>query len=279
MSNKFLFLMLILTIAFQGNSQNRAMIELWPGRVPGEEKAKAPAVVSDNNQGDVLRIAEVTNPVLEVFEAVNPAGPSVIVCPGGGYGILALDKEGHEIAQWLNHLGITAFVLQYRVPKKQHGALQDLQRAIRVVRSLSDKYGLDPDKTGVIGFSAGGSLAARASTRYKEQTYPPVDAADQLSARPDFTMLIYPAYLDQGPDSTLTPELTITAETPPMFLFATDDDRHTNSSLVMAQALRKKKVPVELHVMPEGGHGYGLRSDTAVGKLWPLWAEKWLESF
>ncbi len=278
MRNKLIFLIFFIVLVFRGYSQDREIIELWPGIVPGEEKGKIPAVISDNSQGDVVRISEVTNPVLEVFEAANPAGPAVVVCPGGAYNMLAIDKEGYEIADWLNGLGITAFVLQYRVPQKQFGALQDVQRAVRVVRSLSGKYGLDPEKTGVIGFSAGGSLAARLSTRFCEETYPSVDAADKLSARPDFTLLIYPAYLDQGPDSTLTTELTITTDTPPMYIFATADDRHANSSLVMTRALRRYSIPVELHVMPEGGHGYGLRPGTEAASLWPEWAERWLNT-
>jgi len=256
--------------------QIREVIELWPNAVPGEEKPKSDPEISDNDGGDVTRIAEVTNPVLEVFKANNPTGASVIVCPGGGYNILAIDKEGYEIAGWLNSIGITAFVLQYRVPKKREGALQDIQRALRLVRKQSEIWNLEAEKIGVIGFSAGGSLAARAGTRFKEKTYNMVDEADKCSARPDYCMLIYPAYLDKGPGNTLTPELTITEETPPMFIFVTDDDKHANSGLVMAQSLRKYKVPVELHVMPEGGHGYGLRKGKEAAELWPVWAEKWL---
>ena len=256
--------------------QIREVIELWPESVPDEEKPKSAPKISDNDSGDVTRIAEVTNPVLEVFKANNPTGASVIVCPGGGYNILAIDLEGYEIAEWLNSIGITAFVLQYRVPEKREGALQDIQRAIRLVRRQSEIWNLDPEKIGVIGFSAGGSLAARAGTRFNEKTYNMVDEADQYSARPDYCMLIYPAYLDKGPGNTLTPELTVSEETPPMFIFVAADDKHANSSLVMAQSLRNHKVPVELHVMPEGGHGFGLRKGKEAAELWPVWAEKWL---
>jgi acetyl esterase/lipase len=258
--------------------QQREVIELWPKQVPNEPLPKRAPVVSDYREGDVTRIAEVTNPVLEVYRAKKPNGQGVIICPGGGYNILAIDKEGYEVAEWLNGLGITAFVLQYRVPQKQAGALQDVQRAIRLVRDQCRKYGLHPEKIGVLGFSAGGSLAARASTKYNDKTYELLDKADRGSARPDFTLLIYAAYLDQGPGRTLTPELAISEETPLMFIFATADDRHANSSLVMTQSLMDIKVPVELHIMPEGGHGYGLRKGKEAAEAWPALAEKWLLS-
>jgi acetyl esterase/lipase len=227
----------------------------------------------------VTRLTDITDPLLVVYRAdeqKNNRG-AVIICPGGGYSILAIDKEGYEIAGWLNRLGYTAFVLQYRVPKKQHGALQDIQRAIRVVRSRSSEWDIDPNKLGVLGFSAGGSLCARASTRYDDITYEAVDDADHNSARPDFAVLIYPAYLDRGHNRTLTPELRVDRNTPPMFLFATHDDRHGNSTLVMAHALSDKNVPVEVHLLPIGGHGYGLRPGNRAAETWPKLLEAWME--
>ncbi|MCC5931398.1 MAG: alpha/beta hydrolase [Cyclobacteriaceae bacterium] len=258
------------------NAQSPEKIELWPAKVPGEEKPKSEARFADNRDRNVTRIAEVTNPLLEVYRPAKPNGAAVVICPGGGYNILAIDLEGYEVAEWLAGLGYTAFVLQYRVPQKQEGALQDAQRAIRLVRSQAGKYGIDPDKIGVLGFSAGGSLAARVSTRFNDNTYSAMDAADQLSARPAFSVLIYPAYLDQGENLTLTPELVISAETPPMYIFATADDKYANSSLVMTQALREHEIPVELHILPAGGHGYGLRKGSEAAEFWPERAEKWL---
>jgi len=260
-------------------AQQREIIELWSGKVPGEEKSKAEAVRSPGDKGAIEKITEVTNPLLEVFPSENPNGASVIINPGGGYYILAIDKEGYEIAEWFNRQGITAFVLHYRVPQKQEGALQDIQRAIRVVRSQAESRGLNPDNIGTLGFSAGGSLSARASTRYNDEVYDKTDAADKLSARPDFTMLIYAAYLDKGPENTVTPEIKVTEQTPPMFLFVSADDKHANSSLVMTQQLREHNVPVELHVVPEGKHGYGLRPGNPAAETWPLLAEKWIEKF
>lgn len=259
--------------------QQPTVIHLWPGSVPGETKPKAADIISDDRDGNVIRIATVTDPVLEVFEPQggNKTGAGVVVCPGGGYQILAIDLEGYEIAKWLNGLGITAFVLHYRVPENPAGALQDAQRAIRVARDNYVNRTPYLKKIGIIGFSAGGSLSARASTRYQDKVYEPVDAADQLSARPDFTMLIYPAYLDQGINNTLTPELTVDSKTPPMFLFATADDPYGNSALVMAGALRDQKVPVELHFLPTGGHGYGVRPGNPAAEAWPVLAASWLK--
>ena len=259
-------------------SQKKEIIYLWPGEVPGEVKEKQSPTIDTIRKDNVLRYNEVTNPAIEVClpDRLVKNGSAIIVCPGGGYKILAYDKEGTEIAAWLNKLGFTAFVLQYRIPDKKDGAIQDIQRAIRLVRSISQKRNLDPEKIGVIGFSAGGSLSARASTLFNKKTYSMVDKADSLSCRPDFTMLIYPAYLDQGSDFSLTPELQISKEVPPMFIFQTADDTYGNSSLVMAGALRSAKIPVELHMLSKGGHGYGLRPGNVAAETWPQLAEKWL---
>jgi acetyl esterase/lipase len=276
---KQLFTLIFFLISLSNFSQKKEIIYLWPGKVPGETKEKQPPVMDAPRNDNVVRYAEVTNPTLEVFLA-DPAKnnkSAVIVCPGGAYRILAYDKEGIEIAEWLNKLGYSAFVLQYRIPDKREGALQDAQRAIRVVRRNALKWNIDPEKVGIMGFSAGGSLSARTSILFNKKTYPPVDDSDSLSCRPAFAMLIYPAYLDQGPNKTLTPELELTKETPPIFIFQTADDQYGNSALVMAGALRDAKLPVELHILPTGGHGYGLRPGKPAPDTWPLLAEKWLK--
>ncbi len=274
-------ILFILMIMFIANSFSQDTIHLWPGKVPGEEKEKAPAVVSEKKDRNVTRIDEVTDPLITVHkpEKSKNNGTGIIICPGGGYYILAIDLEGSEIAEWLSDLGFTAFVLQYRVPQKQTGALMDAQRAMRIVRSQSDEWGIKKDKIGILGFSAGGSLAARTSTLYEKQTYEPIDDKDKISCRPDFSLLIYSAYLDKGENKTLTPELEVDSLVPPMFLFATADDKHANSALVMTGALRNANVPVELHILPEGGHGYGIRQGNIAGETWPALAEKWLNRF
>lgn len=260
-------------------SQKNELLYLWPGKVPGERKEKQSPVIDNSKKDNVLRFSEITNPAIEVFvpEKNTGNGSSVIICPGGGYGILAYDLEGTEIAAWLNKTGYTAFILQYRVPDKKEGALQDVQRAIRMVRANSSKWNIDPDKIGVMGFSAGGSLSARSSILFNKKTYSFVDKSDSLSCRPAFTMLIYPAYLDLGTNHSLTPELELNKDVPPMFIFQTADDPYGNSALVMASALRDAKLPVELHVLSQGGHGYGLRPGKVAADTWPLLAEKWLK--
>lgn len=272
-------IILLMATTFLAPARSQTKIKLWPSAVPGDNRPKAADIISDDHGGNVTRIASVTDPVIEVFEPKNgnTTGMSVVVCPGGGYSILAVDLEGYEVAGWLNTLGITAYVLHYRVPDNPAAALMDAQRAIRVVKNLGAQSKPGIKKVGIMGFSAGGSLSARASTRYADKTYEPVDASDQLSAKPDFALLIYPAYLDQGPNKTLTPELKVDSKTPPMFLFETADDPYGNSSLVMAGALRDAKVPVELHFLPTGGHGYGIRPGNPAAETWPGLAAKWLE--
>ena len=178
---KFTFSILALFLALAGHAQTRDTLYLWPDKVPGELKAKRSAIVSGNSSGNVIRLAEVTNPSLVVFEPAKPnsSGVGIIVCPGGGYNILAVDKEGYEIAEWLNSLGYTAFVLQYRIPNKQKGALNDAQRAVRLVRSKAYEYNLHPERIGMIGFSAGASLCARTSTQFKLDSYAKIEVLRQ----------------------------------------------------------------------------------------------------
>jgi acetyl esterase/lipase len=272
-------LLLLIMIAQSSFAQKKDLVHLWPGNVPDETKEKKEAVTGASENDNITRISEVTDPAFEVFLPDKSVrnGAAVIVCPGGGYNILAWDLEGTEIAAWLNKTGYAAFVLQYRVPQKKDGALQDVQRAMRMIRKDAAKYGVDPERIGVMGFSAGGSLTARTSTQFHKKTYAPVDKADSLSCRPSFAMLIYPAYLDEGPGLSLTPELQISKDVPPIFIFQTADDQYGNSAIVMAQSLRNAKIPVELHLLPSGGHGYGLRSGNIAAETWPGLAEKWMK--
>lgn len=246
---------------------------IWPDKRPAEVVLKKGKMKQTMGEDDILRIQQMPVPTLQKFPVVkSPKGKVIIVCPGGGYQILAVNHEGTEIAQWLNALGYTAYVLRYRVPDNREGALQDVQRAIRIARAEN------PGKqVGVMGFSAGASLTARAATRFQSPCYTATDETDTQSARPDFAALIYPAYMDEGEHHTLTPELTITEQTPPFFVFQTADDHYGNSALVISQALRNHKIPVQLHIYEKGGHGYGLRANLAeAASKWPKLMEEWL---
>lgn len=260
--------MLTMTAMAQETERN-----IWPKKKPADVSIKEGKMKQTMGKDAILRIEQMPTPTLQKYPVTNsPKGKVVIVCPGGGYNILAVNHEGTEIAQWLNALGHTAYVLRYRVPNNREGALQDVQRAIRIARAEN------PGKQiGVMGFSAGASLTARAATRFQTPSYTATDEIDQLSARPDFAALIYPAYMDEGENHTLTPELTITEQTPPFFVFQTADDPYGNSALVISQALRNQKIPVQLHIYEKGGHGYGLRAHLAeAASKWTKLMETWL---
>ena len=220
----------------------------------------------------------------------------MIICPGGGYGGLASGHEGTEIAEWLADEEIPCAILHYRVPNMPNGALMDIQRAIKLVRSNAEKWNIDPNKIAIMGFSAGANLCARASTQFDTQTYTPVDAADSMSSRPDFTGLIYPAYCDKpGNDKrwknkdllpadtdygtlyALAENLNITKNTPPAIIIQTQDDYYANAAIAYYLALKKNGVPANLFMFDKGGHGYGLRNKTDFVSEWKDLFEKWLE--
>lgn len=169
-------------------------LALWPkGQMPGKP-APEPEREEPSRNDNVIRITHVSRPMLTLYKAPEQAGkpvPAIIICPGGGYGSLAYNKEGSEIAEWLNSIGVTGVVLKYRVPDNRDGAFQDIQRAMRLLRTHAQAWNIDPARVGVIGFSAGGHLCVRLSTQFNEAAYAPIDAADQLSCRPDFTLLVY----------------------------------------------------------------------------------------
>ena len=193
---------------------------------------------------------------------------------GGGYSYVVYDKEGTEIAAWLNAAGITALVLRYRVPDNRDGALQDLQRALSMTRANAREWGIDPHQLGVIGFSAGGNLAAKASTTFKHPTYRQVGVEDQQSCRPDFAVLVYPAYLEK--DGRLAPDLNVTPDVPPTLIVHSEDDKtFVAGSKVYHAALEGAGVRNEFRLYATGGHGYGLHC-TRDARVWPDAALAWL---
>ena len=199
----------------------------------------------------------------------------MIISPGGGYNHLLMDKEGTEIAAWLNSIGITALVLKYRVPHNREGALQDIERALRLTRSQAAGWNIDPKRLGVIGFSAGGHLSARACTLFDHPAYPAMDAIDQQSCRPDFAVLVYPAYLDNQ-KGAITPDLNLGANIPPTLIVHNEDDKgYSPGSKLYDAALTETKVPHEFIFYKSGGHGYGLHC-TGEARAWPDAASAWL---
>lgn len=250
-------------------------IDVWPAdKMPGKGAREAEARHSPERT-DAIRITNVSQPTLTVFPAAKKDSPAVIVCPGGGYSYVVTDKEGTEIAAWLNSRGIGALVLKYRVPNNRMGAFQDLQRATRLARQRCAEWNIDPKRLGFIGFSAGGHLAARASTRFGERSYPAIDEVDQQSCRPDFAMLVYPAYL-QDKNGGLSPDLDLGADIPPtLIVHSVDDEKFITGSQIYAGSIMGRPVLHELQLYRTGGHGYGLRSD-GEARAWPQAAIDWL---
>ena len=283
-----LFLALILVIArFASAADAQKPIVLWPAGAPGEkgdigEEHEQPLKPGDNT----IRLANVTSPTLTVYAPSKEknTGAAVVICPGGGYNILALNKEGTEVAEWLSSIGVTGILLKYRVPARKdqprHAApLQDVQRALGLVRHRAKDLGIDPARIGVIGFSAGGHLAATLCNNCDMRSYPQIDAADEVSCRPDFALLIYPAYLAGKEDNALPAELKVSSDTPRTFIAMTQDDGvRVECALFYYLALKNAKVPAEMHLYPSGGHGYGLRESEHLVSTWPKRAEEWLRS-
>jgi acetyl esterase/lipase len=267
-------------------------VNVWPGTAPGAT-ANLPAEADTTTAKDglvagkpVVRIGNVSTPTLTLYTPKgNNTGVAVVVFPGGGYSILAIDLEGTEVCDWLNTIGVNCVLLKYRVPnaENEHGsqaALQDSQRALGLVRQHAAEWHIDPNRIGVLGFSAGGHLAANISTHFDQRIYPPVDAADKLSCRPDFAVLIYPAYLAlEKQNFAPNPDIQPTANTPPTFIVQTEDDPvHVENALVYYQELKNAKVPAELHIYAQGGHGYGLRRTALPVTTWPESLETWLHT-
>ncbi len=281
-----IFLSLFLSVMTMILMAQNDPVLLFPGGAPGESgNMKQVDDISGNKVGgcSVLRISDVDKPTLTFYPAPdnNNSGVTIIVNPGGGYNILAYDLEGTEICKWFNEYGVNCVLVKYRVPRregleKHEAPLQDLQRAIAYTRSHATDWGIDPGKIGVLGFSAGAHLSAMASTSYATRAYPVVDLLDDVSLRPDFCVLIYPAYLSRK-DFSIASELNVDANTPPTIIIQTQDDKsHVDSGLFYYYALKEAKVPAALHIYPSGGHGYGLRNTGHAVNEWPHRVLSWL---
>lgn len=270
------FLLLSLAAAPIKTPKPDESLAIWPDR-PLLEKSD-----DEVKHTNIIRITKVNRPAIEFFKSKNakPDAPAVVIFPGGGYQILAYDLEGTEVAEWLNSIGIHAIILKYTVPGNQReDALKDAQRAFGIVRSKAKDWGINPEQIGVLGFSAGGHLAANLSTNYQKRNYKEIDAVDKLSCRPDFTVLIYPAYIyDEKDKHKIAPEIKIDANTPPAFIVQTLDDRRlVDSAFNYCRGLKDTKVDAELHLYATGGHGYGLRPSENPISGWPKLCQAWLD--
>jgi acetyl esterase/lipase len=267
-------------------------LAVWPQSAPGAPANPAPEVDTTTAKDNVIagrpvvRLGNVSAPTLALYAPrAKNTGAAVVVFPGGGYRILAIDLEGTEVCDWLSSAGITCVLLKYRVPDtgpypKSSAALQDAQRALGIVRSHAADWHIDPDRIGVLGFSAGAHLAAALSTHFDQRLYDPIDAADALSCRPDFAVIVYPGYLAVA-EQNFAPnaEIHVTEKTPPSFIVQAEDDPvHVENSAVYFLALKNANVSAEMHLYAKGGHGYGLRRTALPVTAWPQLVETWLHT-
>jgi len=267
-------------------------LDLWPHGAPGARPnagAEADMTTAKDNViagKPLIRLGNVSTPTLTIYSpTVKNTGAAIVVFPGGGYRIVAIDLEGTEVCDWLTSVGITCVLVKYRVPDsgpypKSSAALQDAQRALGIARAHATEWHIDPQRIGVLGFSAGGHLSAALSTHFEQRLYDPVDAADQVNCRPDFAVIVYPGYLALS-EQNFAPnaDIHVTEKTPPTFLVQAEDDPvHVENSTFYFLALKNAKVPAEMHLYARGGHGYGLRRTELPVTAWPKLVETWLRT-
>ena len=273
------------------------VVELWPGKVPdetgniGAEKfLMSPKL--DKKQVEVTEptrmVTNVTKPTITVLRPAKEkdTGAAILICPGGGYWNLYWQLEGEEVAAWLNSLGVTGIIVKYRVPRRPdepkgepaRRPLQDAQRAVSLVRSKAKEWGIDPQRIGMVGFSAGGHLAIATATSFDKRTYEPLDDIDHVSCRPDFAILVYSGYLKAKDKAELAPGLRIPARTPPIFLAHGGDDivSPPEHSVVMYLALKQAGVPAELHIYATAAHDFGVRPSDHPCSTWTRSCAEWL---
>jgi acetyl esterase/lipase len=274
------------------------VVDLWPDQAPEESgNLSAERVVMspqlDRKQVEVTEstrmITDVSKPTLTIYRPAreNSTGTATLICPGGGYWNLYWQLEGEEVAAWLNSIGVTGIILKYRVPRRPdepkgepaRRPLQDAQRAVSLVRSKAIEWGIDPQRIGMVGFSAGGHLAIATATSFNERTYRPLDDIDQLSCRPDFAIAVYSGYLKAKDKDELAPGLRVPAGSPPVFLAHGGDDLISSpeNSVLMYLALKKAGVPAELHVYATAAHDFGARAVAHPCSTWTNACANWLK--
>ena len=263
------------SLANAGEEKASNTIMLWPKDAAGQGAEGMGTPKLDRGDGHI-RLTDVTVPSLRYFPApaTKQPGPAVILCPGGGYNHLVTTKMT-PIAEWLNSHGISAFILIYRVPKKRKDAFEDIQRAVRIVRARSSEWNIDPNRIGVMGSSAGGHLAARVSTGFDSKTYQEVDKFDGASCKPDFTVLLYPAYMNKG--EVLSEDFTVSNEISPTLIVTAKDDGFFPGSQIFADALKEAGASIRVHFFEKGGHGFSLRPKEYPLSTWPDLCLQWLQ--
>jgi acetyl esterase/lipase len=282
-----LFILPLLAVAAQ--AAEPVTLKLWPTGAPEPAgfTSEAEKAIPNKNDADVKRVTNVTEPTITVYKPEKPNGTAVIVCPGGGYSILAIEHEGTQVCDYLNTLGITGIVLKYRVPARDKAnpskePLQDAQRAIGLVRHHAAEWGIKPDRIGILGFSAGGHLTVMTTLHPNERTYTQDPALDVADATPNFSIPVYPAYLVTKEDTfTLKPDVVVTDKAPPMCLIHAGDDKGQTSSsgsALLYLEYKKLNLPAELHIYAKGGHGFGMRKSGLPTADWLVRTGEWIKS-
>lgn len=282
-----LFSALLLIAAGSALAADPVVLKLWPGGAPEKPGVKIEpekTIVKEPSDG-VVRLTNVSEPMITVFKPEKPNGTSVLVCPGGGYGILAYEHEGSQVCEYLTKHGVTGILLKYRVPKRDPAdpsrePLQDAQRAIGLIRHHAKEWGLDPNKVGILGFSAGGHLTVMTALHANERTYTTDPALDVEDATPNFAIPVYPAYLVSKEDPyKLLPGFEVTAKSPPMcFVHAHDDSWSASASALLYLEYKKLGLPAEVHIYAKGGHGFGMKQKGLAVDHWPDRVAEWMKS-
>ena len=273
------------------------VVDLWPGKTPGDVGIKGEETSKIRQSplvGPTKIITNVTKPTLTVYQAnwETNTGTAMVICPGGGYWDLYWELEGEEVAAWLNSHGMTGIILKYRCPRRPGdvpgepplGPQMDAQRAVSLVRTRAKEWRIDPTRIGIVGFSAGGHLALATATNFTKRTYEPIDAMDQVSCRPDFAVLCYSGYLKAKDKDEIRPGLRIPACTPPVFLAHASDDNESyggsisENSAIMYMALKRARVPTELHIYATGDHDFGVRQNDKLPSSWTTLCINWLHN-
>jgi acetyl esterase/lipase len=273
------------------------VVDLWPGKVPGDIGIKGQETSRIHQSplvGPTKLITNVTKPTLTIYrpDKDKDTGTAMIICPGGGYWDLYWELEGEEVAAWLNAQGMTGIILKYRCPRRPGdvrgepplGPQLDAQRAVSLVRSRAAEWGIDPKRIGMVGFSAGGHLALATATGFSKRLYEPIDAVDAVSCRPDFAIACYPGYLKPKDKDEIRSDLHIPADTPPIFLAHASDDNVgyggsiSENSVFMYLALKRAGIPAELHIYATGDHDFGVRQNEKLPSSWPGLCVNWLRS-